>query len=99
MLLLFVFQARKKLVAVFQSVVDQRRIEMKENIHYRKTRDMIDGLIDATDESGNKLDDEQIIDTMLMYLNAGHESSGHTTMWATLYLQQHPEIFQKAKVP
>ncbi|KAK4270518.1 hypothetical protein QN277_023547 [Acacia crassicarpa] len=89
--------ARKKLVAVFQSVVDQRRIEMKENIHYRKTRDMIDGLINATDESGNKLDDEQIIDTMLMYLNAGHESSGHTTMWATVYLQQHPEIFQRAK--
>lgn len=86
-------------MAVFQSVVDQRRKEREENVHYKKTRDMIDGLMDAEDENGKKLDDEQIIDTMLMYLNAGHESSGHTTMWATLYLQQHPEIFQKAKVP
>ncbi|KAK4270539.1 hypothetical protein QN277_023562 [Acacia crassicarpa] len=89
--------ARNKLVAVFRGVVDQRRKEMKENVHYRKTRDMIDGLINATDENGNKMDDRQIIDTMMMYLNAGHESSGHTTMWATVYLQQHPEIFQRAK--
>ncbi|XP_028787341.1 ent-kaurenoic acid oxidase 1-like [Neltuma alba] len=90
-------KARKKLVAVFQSVVDQRRKERKENVYYRKSRDMIDGLMDAKDENGKKLDDEQIIDIMLMYLNAGHESSGHTTMWATVYLLQHPEIFQKAK--
>ncbi|KAI9092942.1 hypothetical protein K1719_027465 [Acacia pycnantha] len=34
---------------------------------------------------------------ILMYLNAGHESSAHTTMWATVYLHQHAEIFQRAK--
>ncbi|KAK4270541.1 hypothetical protein QN277_023564 [Acacia crassicarpa] len=93
----YALKAREKLVAVFQSVVDQRRKERKGNVCYRKSRDMIDGLMDAKDENGKQLDDEQIIHTMLMYLNAGHESSGHTTMWATIYLQQHPEIFQKAK--
>ena len=94
-----ILQARKKLVSVFQDVVDQRRKERSDGVHYKKSRDMIDGLINATDESGNKLDDEQIIDTMLTYLHAGHESSGYTTMWATIYLQQHPEVSQKAKVP
>ncbi|XP_054781945.1 ent-kaurenoic acid oxidase 2-like [Prosopis cineraria] len=59
---------------------------------------MIDGLMNAEDENGNKLDDEQVIDIMLMYLNASHESSGHITMWATVYLQQHPKCFQRAKV-
>nr|CAD1831097.1 unnamed protein product [Ananas comosus var. bracteatus] len=32
-----------------------------------------------------------------MYLNAGHESSGHITMWATVFLQENPEIFKRAK--
>ncbi|KAI7998012.1 Ent-kaurenoic acid oxidase 2 [Camellia lanceoleosa] len=27
--------------------------------------------------------------TLIMYLNAGHDSSGHITMWATLLLQDH----------
>jgi cytochrome P450 len=33
-----------------------------------------------------------------MYLNAGHESSGHITMWATVFLQENPDIFAKAKL-
>lgn len=59
---------------------------------------MLDNLIEAKDENGRTLEDEEIIDVLLMYLNAGHESSGHTIMWATIFLQEHPEILQKAKV-
>jgi len=59
---------------------------------------MMDSLIDVEDDNGRKLGDEDIIDIMLMYLNAGHESSGHITMWATYFLQKHPEYLQKAKV-
>ncbi|QCD77417.1 ent-kaurenoic acid hydroxylase [Vigna unguiculata] len=62
-----------------------------------KAKDMMDALIDVADEDGRKLGDEDIIDIMLMYLNAGHESSGHITMWATFFLQKHPEYLQKAK--
>ena len=64
----------------------------------KKKKDMMDSLLEVEDEEGNKLTDEDIIDILVMYLNAGHESSGHTIMWATTYLQQHPEYFQKAKV-
>ena len=59
---------------------------------------MMDALMDAVDEKGRKLDDQEIIDVLVMYLNAGHESSGHVSMWATLFLQKHPEIFRKTKV-
>lgn len=58
----------------------------------------MDALLHVEDENGRKLNDEEIIDVLLMYLNAGHESSGHIIMWATVYLQKNPEIFQKAKV-
>ncbi|PNX86343.1 ent-kaurenoic acid oxidase 1-like protein, partial [Trifolium pratense] len=58
---------------------------------------MMDSLVDVVDENGRKLGDDEIIDIMLMYLNAGHESSGHITMWATYFLQGHQEFFRKAK--
>ncbi|CAL0334482.1 unnamed protein product [Lupinus luteus] len=92
-------KARKKLVAIFQSVVDQRRAERKGRVASvgKKHKDMMDSLMDAVDDNGQSLDDETIIDIMLMYLNAGHESSGHITTWAAYYLQKHPEYLQKAR--
>jgi hypothetical protein len=79
--------------------VDKRRNERKEKLlPGQKAKDMMDSLIDVEDENGRKLDDDEIIDILLMYLNAGHESSGHITMWATYFLQGHPKIFRKAKV-
>ncbi|XP_040995111.1 ent-kaurenoic acid oxidase 1-like [Juglans microcarpa x Juglans regia] len=90
-------KARKKLVATFQSVVDERRNQRKEFHVLPKKKDMMDALLDVADENGRKLSDEEIIDIMLMYLNAGHESSGHTAMWAAIFLEQRPEFLQKAK--
>ncbi|XP_061370472.1 ent-kaurenoic acid oxidase 2-like isoform X1 [Gastrolobium bilobum] len=89
-------KARKNLVAIFQSIVDERR-NLRERYFPSKSKDMMDALIDVVDDNGRKLTDEYIIDIMLMYLNAGHESSGHITMWATFFLQQHPEYLHKAK--
>ncbi|XP_059637426.1 ent-kaurenoic acid oxidase 2-like [Cornus florida] len=89
-------KARKKLVAIFQTIVDERRAQMK-NCPPTSKKDMMDALLDVEDENGRRLNDEEIIDVLVMYLNAGHESSGHITMWATLLLQAHPEFFQKAK--
>jgi ent-kaurenoic acid hydroxylase len=59
---------------------------------------MMDRLIAVEGEGGRRLDDDEIIDILVMYLNAGHESSGHITMWATVFLQENPDILAKAKV-
>ncbi|KAI9192019.1 hypothetical protein LWI28_016997 [Acer negundo] len=59
---------------------------------------MLDALLNVEDETGRKLEDDEIIDVLLMYLNAGHESSGHIIMWATVFLQAHPHYLHKAKV-
>ena len=77
--------------------MDERRNIRKKNLLI-ETKDMMDALMDAEDDNGRKLSDEEIIDILVMYLNAGHESSGHITMWTTVLLQKHPEYFQKAKV-
>ncbi|XP_027334111.1 ent-kaurenoic acid oxidase 2-like isoform X2 [Abrus precatorius] len=90
------YKARKNLVAIFQSIVDERR-NIRKGYLPQKAKDMMDALIDVEDDDGRKLRDEDIIDIMLMYLNAGHESSGHITMWAIFFLNKHPEYLQKAK--
>ncbi|CAN6588992.1 unnamed protein product [Malus baccata var. baccata] len=90
-------KARKNLVAIFQSIVDERRAQRKSGNYYVKKKDMMDAMLDVEDDDGSKLTDEDIIDVLLMYLNAGHESSGHTIMWATVFLQANPEAFQRAK--
>ncbi|XP_051144151.1 ent-kaurenoic acid oxidase 1-like [Andrographis paniculata] len=90
------FQARKRLVAILQGVLTKRREEMNKR-RVNANKDMMDGLMDAEDENGRRLSDEEIIDILIMYLNAGHESSAHTTMWATLFLLKHPDMYKRAK--
>jgi len=90
-------RARRRLVAVLQGVLDERRAARSMGVSGSGV-DMMDRLIEAEDERGRRLDDDEIIDVLIMYLNAGHESSGHITMWATVFLQENPDIFAKAKV-
>jgi len=85
-------------VSAFQSIIDERKAQKRDHVAIKAKKDMMDALLEVEDENGKKLTDEEIIDLLLMYLNAGHESSGHTIMWATVLLQQHPEFLQKAKV-
>ncbi|GFP92392.1 ent-kaurenoic acid oxidase 1 [Phtheirospermum japonicum] len=90
-------KARKNLVSVLQAVVTKRREQRRLSGPSAKKADMMDALLDAEDENGKTLSDEEIIDILVMYLNAGHESSGHTTMWAALYLHKNPDAFKRAK--
>ncbi|PPS02865.1 hypothetical protein GOBAR_AA17804 [Gossypium barbadense] len=85
--------ARKMLVKILQGVLDERRVN-DPNVK----RGMIDLLMEIKDENGQKLSDEDIIDLLLMFLLAGHESSAHVAMWAIFYLHNNPEILKKAKV-
>ncbi|XP_038971443.1 ent-kaurenoic acid oxidase-like isoform X2 [Phoenix dactylifera] len=89
-------KARKKLVAILQAILDERKAARARNPP-PADKDMMDRLMEVEDENGRRLSNEEIIDILLMYLNAGHESSGHITMWATVFLQENPEYFQKAK--
>ncbi|KAH7668673.1 Ent-kaurenoic acid oxidase protein [Dioscorea alata] len=90
-------KARKTLVAVLQSILNERR-SLNGGKLPKESKDMMDALLEVKDEHGRQLDDEEIIDVLIMYLNAGHESSGHITMWATVFLQEHPECFRLAKL-
>ena len=82
---------------MLQGVLNKRRAAATKGLP-KSNMGMMDRLIEAEDEHGRRLDDEEIIDILILYLNAGHESSAHISMWATVFLQENPEIFAKAKV-
>ncbi|GLJ12751.1 hypothetical protein SUGI_0197120 [Cryptomeria japonica] len=88
-------KARKKLVTILQSIIDKRRAGQEKLVD--KKADMLDELLKVKDQNGRFMEDEEIIDLLIMYLNAGHESSGHMTMWIVLLLLKHPEIYAKCK--
>lgn len=68
------------------------------NIQKEAKKDLMDLLLGVRDEEGRRLEEEDIIDLLIVFMLAGHESTAHTTMWAVIHLSQHPEVFRKAKV-
>ncbi|XP_057450445.1 beta-amyrin 11-oxidase-like [Lotus japonicus] len=90
-------KARAKLAKIVQPVVDERRL-MARNGAEGNNKDLIDILLEVNDEeNGQKLKDEDIIDILIGFLFAGHESSATALMWSIVYLTQHPDILKKAK--
>lgn len=61
-------------------------------------KDMLDLMLETSDENGRKLSDQEIVDLIIIYFLAGNESTGHAVTWAIMLLQKHPQFLQKAKV-
>ena len=63
-----------------------------------RKKGMMDLLMEVENENGEKLEDEHIVNLLLSFLLAGHETTANAVMWLTIYLHDHPETLQKAKV-
>ncbi|XP_041027063.1 beta-amyrin 11-oxidase-like [Juglans microcarpa x Juglans regia] len=90
-------KARKELVKLLQSVLNEKKVMPKSNDQPKAKKDMIDLLMEVEDEDGQKLEDEHVVDLLLAFLAAGFNSSALTTLWALLHLYERPEILKKAK--
>ncbi|KAK8548527.1 hypothetical protein V6N13_054683 [Hibiscus sabdariffa] len=88
-------EARKILVSAIETHLDERRCKKVDDPKIKKG--MIDLLLEAKDEDGEKLENEQIANLLLGFLFAGHETTAHIASWLTIYLHDHPEILRKAK--
>ncbi|KAK8548532.1 hypothetical protein V6N13_054678 [Hibiscus sabdariffa] len=88
-------KARKILVNAIQPHLDERRYKNGDDPNIEKG--MIDLLLEAKDEDGEELENELIVNLLLGFLLAGHETTAHVASWLTIYLHDHPEILRKAK--
>ena len=75
---------------IIREVVDRRRTEPA------TSSDALGMLLLARDpQSGQPMQDSQLIDEILTLIVAGHETSASTLNWAWYLISQHPEVEQK----
>jgi ent-kaurenoic acid monooxygenase len=84
-------------VKLLQGLVDHKRRNNKKEKQQMK-KDMMDLLMEVKDEESGMLQDEDIVDLLLLFLLAGHESSAYGVLWTVIYLTNHPHVFERAKV-
>jgi len=74
-----------------QKLIEERRAESKER------NDFLSVLLQAKDEDGSYMSDQQIIDESLTLFGAGHETTATALAWVWYLLASHPEIYKKVQ--
>lgn len=75
-----------------QDMVDQRRA------HPSPKKDLLNAMILGADPTtGEKMTDKNIIDNMITFLIAGHETTSGMLSFATYHLLKNPEMLRKAQ--
>ncbi|KAL3497718.1 hypothetical protein ACH5RR_040450 [Cinchona calisaya] len=57
----------------------------------RTKKDLLTLMMEIQDDEGNKLSVEEIVDLIITFLLAVHESFGHDVTWAIIFLHENPE--------
>lgn len=91
-------QARKELIKIFENVLKEKKANLGSKEVEKRKKDMTDLLLEVRDEDGQGLDDGCIIDLLIGFFFAGHETSAHSIMRAIMFLSENPETLLKAKV-
>lgn len=59
--------------------------------------DLLSMLLDARDEGGNRMSDQQVRDEIVTLFIAGHETTATALAWALYLLARHPEAYARAR--
>jgi cytochrome P450 len=81
--------ARQQIIQHLQQVVKERQ--------QNPTKDALSLLIQARDEDGNSLSEEELINQSILLLFAGHETTTSMLTWLCTELARHPEVLQRAR--
>ncbi|OAB58410.1 cytochrome P450 [Leptolyngbya valderiana BDU 20041] len=81
--------ARDRLLQHLDRVVEQRQ--------QQPTRDALSLLVQARDEAGNALSQQELTAQAMLLLFAGHETTTSMLTWLCLELGRHPQLWQRAR--
>ncbi len=84
-------KAGQVLRAYIQHIIDERRTTPSER------NDFLSILLQARDEDGQPMSDEQLMAECLTLFGAGHETTATALTWCWYLLTQHPEIYQRVQ--
>jgi cytochrome P450 len=83
-----VLRSKKKLDGVVLSMIRDRRKNKTTG------EDLLQRLLDAQDEAGRQMSDEQLKDEVMTLFLAGHETTANALTWTWYLLAQHPQAEQ-----
>jgi len=87
-------KAARFLQKKIQGMIDTRREEEKEG-KWEDRGDLLSSLIQARDDDGSRMDDQQLIDELVTLFVAGHETTSNALSWTWYLLSKHPEVEEK----
>ena len=83
---------------IVYSVITKKREELKESSDESEMSNLLTSLLIWKDEeTGDKMDDEQVRDEVMTFMVAGHETTAITLSWCLLEAARHPEMQQKIR--
>ncbi len=80
-----------ELDVIIQRFIDERRGSGEDK------GDLLSMLLQARDEDGSGMDDQQLRDELMTIFLAGHETTAMNLTWTWYLLMQHPEIMERLK--
>ncbi|GHO46809.1 cytochrome P450 [Ktedonospora formicarum] len=82
----------RQAIALLRNRIQQMISERQSSTAERN--DFLSILLNARDDDGEPMNDEQIIDECLTLFGAGHETTATALTWAWFLLAQHPETYR-----
>jgi cytochrome P450 len=59
--------------------------------------DLLDMLLNASDDNGNLMSDKQVRDEVITIFTAGHETTANLLSWTLYLLARHPDVLAKLR--
>jgi cytochrome P450 len=83
--------ARQRLMTALDDLV------MRRDADSRRAPNVLSTLLDVQDEHGERLDRDTIVDELLLFLFAGHDTTVTSTSNVLYHLSQHPQVAARAR--
>ncbi|XP_027352646.1 beta-amyrin 11-oxidase-like [Abrus precatorius] len=90
-------KASEDLASIIRPIVDERRRMIMESGRREGKIDLMDILLQDEDETGWKLENEDIVDFLITFLFAGSEGTATSMMWSLIYISENPHVLIKAR--
>eukprot|EP01018_Ginkgo_biloba_P019838 Gb_31473 [translate_table: standard] len=84
-------QCRKKLSTILLSEIRERKVNKVVRT------DFLQKLMDSVDDSGDTLNEEEVLDNIVSLVLGGYESTSKVLMWSLYYLSKYPNVLQKLR--
>ena len=90
-------QAVKRLDTVIYDIIDERRRAQRTADSDEAPKDLLQGMLSATDTDGSAMSDKALRDELMTFLVAGQETSAILLGWTSAFLAAKPWVQQAAR--